>query len=152
LHLVHWNQTKYKSFGEAAQNPDGLAVLGVFLQVGDHHPEMDKIANLLPLISHKGDRVTLKEHLDPALLLPKNTAYWTYDGSLTTPPLTESVIWIVFKEPVQVSRNQLDNFRQLRCYDIKEECPCDELNGRVINNYRPPLPLGNRELRDFGGH
>lgn len=33
LHLVHWNTTKYKTFGEAASAPDGLAVLGVFLQV-----------------------------------------------------------------------------------------------------------------------
>lgn len=33
LHLVHWNSTKYNSFAEAAGHPDGLAVLGVFLQV-----------------------------------------------------------------------------------------------------------------------
>lgn len=33
LHLVHWNTTKYKSFNEAASQPDGLAVLGVFLKV-----------------------------------------------------------------------------------------------------------------------
>lgn len=34
LHLVHWNQTKYESFAEAARHPDGLAVLGVFIKVG----------------------------------------------------------------------------------------------------------------------
>lgn len=33
LHLVHWNQTKYPTFNEAAKHPDGLAVLGVFLKV-----------------------------------------------------------------------------------------------------------------------
>lgn len=33
LHLVHWNRTKYKSFADAAQYPDGLCVLGIFLQV-----------------------------------------------------------------------------------------------------------------------
>jgi len=33
LHLVHWNAIKYKSFGEAAAAPDGLAVLGIFLEV-----------------------------------------------------------------------------------------------------------------------
>lgn len=33
LHLVHWNQTKYPTFSEAAKHPDGLAVLGVFLKV-----------------------------------------------------------------------------------------------------------------------
>lgn len=33
LHLVHWNAVKYRSFGEAATVPDGLAVLGIFLEV-----------------------------------------------------------------------------------------------------------------------
>lgn len=59
LHLVHWNRTKYASIGEAAAAPDGLAVLGVFLKVGAHNDELDKVAKLLPFISHKGDRVRL---------------------------------------------------------------------------------------------
>lgn len=33
LHFVHWNSTKYKTLVEAAQHPDGLCVLGVFLKV-----------------------------------------------------------------------------------------------------------------------
>ncbi len=113
---------------------------------------MDKIAKMLEFITHKGDRITLKGGLNPTLLLPQNKAYWTYEGSLTTPPLTESVTWIVFKEPIEVSKEQLENFRQLRCYDFKDECPCDELEGQVINNYRPPVEIGNREIRDFGRH
>lgn len=35
LHLVHWNAVKYRTFGEAAEAPDGLAVLGIFLEVGE---------------------------------------------------------------------------------------------------------------------
>uniref|UniRef100_A0A182XHA9 Alpha-carbonic anhydrase domain-containing protein n=1 Tax=Anopheles quadriannulatus TaxID=34691 RepID=A0A182XHA9_ANOQN len=168
LHLVHWNQSKYKSFAEAAGHPDGLAVLGVFLKVGKPHPELDIIARLLPFITHKGDRVsigslrdrqvTLNKPLDPARLLPEGKAYWTYLGSLTTPPCSESVTWILFKEPIEVSHEQLELFREMRCYDAAEECPCDEtLNkqfdyGKVINNFRPPLELGNRQLREgLGG-
>lgn len=158
LHLVHWNQTKYSSFAEAAGQPDGLAVLGVFLKVGKPHPEMDTIAKLLPFITHKGDRITIPKPLDPANLLPASKAYWTYLGSLTTPPCSESVTWILFKEPIEVSREQLELFREMRCYDAREECPCDDSlhktfeYGKVINNYRPPLELGNRELREYGGH
>lgn len=97
--------------------------------------------------------MTLTGSVDPEKLLPKNKSYWTYLGSLTTPPCTESVTWIVFKEPIEVSPEQLDKFRGLRCYDIGEACPDDhELNGQVLNNYRPPCELGNRELREFGGH
>lgn len=92
------------------------------------------------------------DSIDPGKLLPKSNAYWTYLGSLTTPPCTESVTWIVFKEAIELSQEQIKNFRNLKCYDAGEECPCDELNGQVINNYRPPLPLGNRELREYGGH
>lgn len=107
LHLVHWDKSKYGSFTEAAGQPDGLAVLGVFLKVGKHHPEMDKIAQLLPFITHKGDRITLREAIDPAKLLPEDTTYWTYLGSLTTPPFYESVIWIVFKHAIEVSEEQV---------------------------------------------
>ncbi|XP_063701673.1 carbonic anhydrase 1 [Culicoides brevitarsis] len=152
LHLVHWDKSKYSSFAEAAGQPDGLAVLGVFLKVGKHHEEMDKIAQLLPFITHKGDRITLPHAIDPAKLLPKDTNYWTYLGSLTTPPFYESVIWIVFKDPIEVSEEQIALFRQLKCHDVHEESPYDALGGHVINNFRPPLPLGNRTLRESGGH
>lgn len=107
LHLVHWDKSKYGSFAEAAGKPDGLAVLGVFLKVGKHHPEMDKIAQLLPFITHKGDRITLRDAIDPVKLLPEDTTFWTYLGSLTTPPFYESVIWIVFKHAIEVSEEQV---------------------------------------------
>lgn len=152
LHLVHWNTTKYKSFGEAASAPDGLAVLGVFLKPGMPHAEFDKITSLLQFVKHKGDRITLPNGCDPGKLLPSTPTYWTYEGSLTTPPCSECVIWIVLKTPIEVSNDQLEAMRDLNCYDVKEECPCNELNGKVINNFRPPLPLGNRELRECGEH
>lgn len=46
MHLVHWNQTKYKSFAEAAGQPDGLAVLGVFLKVCTKFIEIDELLTL----------------------------------------------------------------------------------------------------------
>lgn len=78
-----------------------------YFQVGSQHAELDKVVRLLPYIQHKGDKVTMSEPLDPAKLLPVRTAYWTYPGSLTTPPCTESVTWILFKDPVQVSAEQV---------------------------------------------
>ncbi|XP_059617894.1 carbonic anhydrase 2 [Phlebotomus argentipes] len=158
LHLVHWNATKYSSFDEAARQPDGLAVLGVFLKRGKHHPNLDKIVQLMPFITHKGDRVTLPTPLDPGSLLPScNSGYWTYLGSLTTPPCSESVIWIIFKEPIEVSEDQLNAFRKLRCHDVCEDTPRGDTessfsDGLVRNNYRPPLPVGHRDVREVGGH
>ena len=46
-------------------------------------------------------------NFDPATLLPGSLDYWTYLGSLTTPPLLESVTWIVCKEPISVSSAQV---------------------------------------------
>ncbi len=46
-------------------------------------------------------------NFDPSTLLPCCLDYWTYDGSLTTPPLLESVTWIVCKEPISVSSGQV---------------------------------------------
>ena len=56
---------------------------------------------------HKGDKVTMNDSPDPAKLLPANTTYWTYPGSLTTPPCNESVTWILFKEPIEISAEQV---------------------------------------------
>ncbi|KAG8266159.1 Phospholipase A2 crotoxin acid subunit CA [Homalodisca vitripennis] len=149
LHLVHWNCDKYKTFGEAAGHPDGLAVLGVFLDAGPtDHPELEKIVSLIPSITHKGQTVTVSTPIDPTKLLPENTHYWTYLGSLTTPPCTESVTWILFKEPIQISERQLKVFRSIKRISPEERCNADEEN--IVINFRPPLPLGNRELRECG--
>ncbi|KAM3849884.1 carbonic anhydrase-like [Diretmus argenteus] len=101
LHLVHWN-TKYPSFGEAASQPDGLAVVGVFLKIGAANPRLQKVLDALDAIKSKGKQANFP-NFNPKTLLPGSLDYWTYDGSLTTPPLLESVTWIVLKEPISVS-------------------------------------------------
>ncbi|KAJ1525837.1 hypothetical protein ONE63_009034 [Megalurothrips usitatus] len=42
----------------------------------------------------------------------------------------------------------MESMRRLRCYSEGEECPCDNLKGQLLKNFRPPLPLGTRELRE----
>ena len=73
---------------------------------------MDKIVKLLQFVSHKNDRVTIPGSLDPTSLLPESKAYWTYLGSLTTPPFLESVIWIVFKNAIEMSHEQLEQVKE----------------------------------------
>lgn len=149
LHLVHWNKTKYNSFAEAAAAGDGLAVLGMFLVVGNHHPELEKVCKLLPFVQHKGQAITLTDPVNPAAFLPDNRSYWTYEGSLTTPPLYESVTWIVFSQPIEVSQAQLNAFRAMKSFHPSEGCPEDELAGCLVENYRPPCPLCDRTVRSY---
>ncbi|KAE8297187.1 Carbonic anhydrase 7 [Larimichthys crocea] len=141
LHLVHWNAVKYKSFGQAAEAPDGLAVLGIFLDTGDDHRWLHMITDALYMVKFKAS-VTDFKGFNPKCLLPSSLHYWTYLGSLTTPPLHESVIWIVLKEPIIVSEKQLGKFRTL-LFSGEEE----DQRMRMENNFRPPQPLKGREVR-----
>ncbi|XP_078607735.1 carbonic anhydrase 1-like isoform X2 [Branchiostoma floridae x Branchiostoma japonicum] len=139
LHLVHWNQ-KYKDVGEAVDKPDGLAVIGVFFSRGKEHAGFKPISDLFAKVPRKADKVDISFNYNPACLLPACRDYWTYLGSLTTPPLFESVTWIVMKDPVEVSAEQLAALRNLLW-----ETPSGE--GQMCNNYRPPQPLQGRLVR-----
>ncbi|XP_078208859.1 carbonic anhydrase 13 isoform X3 [Callithrix jacchus] len=119
LHVVHWNSEKYPSFVEAAHEPDGLAVLGVFLQ---------------------GKQIQFT-NFDPLSLFPPSWDYWTYSGSLTVPPLLESVTWILLKQPINISSQQLAKFRSLLCTAEGEAAAF------LLSNYRPPQPLKGRKVR-----
>ncbi|XP_035422158.1 carbonic anhydrase 5A, mitochondrial isoform X5 [Cygnus olor] len=105
LHLVHWNAVVYPTFEEAVMEGNGLAVIGVFLKLGAHHEGLQTLVDALPAVKHK-DTVIEFDVFDPSCLIPSCPDYWTYAGSLTTPPLTESVTWIIKKKPIEVDENQ----------------------------------------------
>ncbi|XP_040849597.1 carbonic anhydrase 2 isoform X1 [Ochotona curzoniae] len=139
LHLVHWN-TKYGDFGKAVQHPDGLAVLGIFLKIGSANPGLQRIVDTLSSIKTKGKSVDFA-NFDPRGLIPGSLDYWTYPGSLTTPPLLECVTWIVLKEPISVSSEQMLGFRHLSFNkDGEPEDP-------MVDNWRPAQPLKSRQVK-----
>lgn len=105
------------------QAQDGrLAVIGVFFKEGAENKGfqevLDNVAN---------DET--KEITDIQAMLPSNLSYYHYLGSLTTPPLTENVEWYVLKEPVEVSKAQIEAFQKLYDHNNREVQP---LNDRVI--------------------
>ncbi|KAM9228258.1 carbonic anhydrase 7 [Leptosomus discolor] len=140
LHLVHWNARKYATFGEAAAAPDGLAVVGVFLEIGKEHANMNRLTDALYMVKFKGTKAQFRS-FNPKCLLPLSLDYWTYLGSLTTPPLNESVTWIVLKEPIRISEKQLEKFRMLLFTSEEDQ------RIQMVNNFRPPQPLKGRVVR-----
>ncbi len=115
VHLVH-------------TDVDGrLAVVAVLLDRGSAQPLVQAVWNNLPL--EKGDEVAARLPMDLNELLPTDRSYYTYMGSLTTPPCSEGVLWMVMKNPVPVSAEQIAIFARLYPMNAR---PIQSASGRLI--------------------
>ncbi|KAM6301581.1 LOW QUALITY PROTEIN: carbonic anhydrase 9 [Podargus strigoides] len=141
IHVVHYN-TKYNSFKEAMVHPDGLAVLGAFLEVGPReNPYYQEILEHLYEIQRTGEEV-LVSGFNIAGLLPANLKlYFHYNGSLTTPPCYQTVKWTIFNQTLQLSHDQMSMLLMSLRNDESEP---------LQNNYRLVQDLhGRRVLASF---
>ncbi|HEX6733288.1 MAG TPA: carbonic anhydrase family protein, partial [Azonexus sp.] len=71
--------------------------------------------------------------VDLDAFLPASRNYYAYMGSLTTPPCTEGVLWLVLKQPVAVSPAQIDIFSRLYRHNAR---PTQPVAGRLIKEGR----------------
>ena len=109
-----------------------LAVVAVLFERGNENPVMQTVWNNLPL--EKGDDVTPPgQTIDLMRLLPEKRGYFTYMGSLTTPPCTEGVLWLVLKQPVPASAEQIAIFSRLYNNNAR---PIQNGGGRLIKESR----------------
>jgi len=115
VHLVHRDAT------------GRIAVVAVLLEPGAAQGVVQAVWNHLPL--EKGDEVVVPAPLDPAALLPEERGYYTYMGSLTTPPCSEGVLWMVMKKPVTLSAEQSAIFGRLYPMNAR---PVQAASGRLI--------------------
>ena len=115
VHLVH-------------KDADGrLAVVAVLLERGAAQPLLQTVWSHLPLEKH--EEVAARAQIDPGQLLPADRRYYTYMGSLTTPPCSEGVLWLVMQQPVPVSAQQIDVFARLYPMNAR---PLQQAAGRLI--------------------
>ncbi|XP_036388134.1 carbonic anhydrase 6 isoform X1 [Megalops cyprinoides] len=136
LHVVHYNSDKYKSFTEARDKPDGLAVLAFFYEDGhfENTYYSDFISNLAK-VKYAGQSMNISS-VNVRSMLPENlNHFFRYQGSLTTPPCFESILWTVFDTPITLSHNQI---RKL------ESTLMDHENKTLWNDYRMAQPLNDR--------
>ncbi|MBI1779735.1 MAG: carbonic anhydrase [Proteobacteria bacterium] len=104
-----------------------LAVLGVMIEPGPANAALQPIWEAMPRA--EGPELKLATTIDPRPLLPRSGGLFRYPGSLTTPPCAEGVSWIVFREPIQASREQIGKFAQLFPLDAR---PVQGLGPRFI--------------------
>jgi carbonic anhydrase len=105
-----------------------LAVVGVMLKEGRQSPVVQRVLENAP---PEGEQITVGgARVSAASFLPENRDYWTYPGSLTTPPCSEGVRWHVIKERTSVSHEQAEEFEHL--FHGSTARPVQPLNSRTI--------------------
>lgn len=121
LHIVH------------ADSQKNLAVVGLLLQSGAENEALAPfIDNLPPTQSEERDAGV---QIDIKGLIPADQTTYRYDGSLTTPPCSEGVEWVVMTTPVSLSADQLSALGDV--YDANNR-PVQALNGRTVDEDSTP--------------
>ncbi|XP_007905957.1 carbonic anhydrase 12 isoform X1 [Callorhinchus milii] len=142
LHIVHYNSDKYESVTEAQDKPDGLAVLGILIEVGNFNPAYEIVFSHLKEIQYKDQKIYMPGFNVEDLLPDRLDQYFRYNGSLTTPPCYPSVLWTVFRKSVQISNEQLNELESDLFVSDKEETN----QTGMVKNFRHVQKLGKREV------
>ncbi|CAK0746905.1 Carbonic anhydrase [Gammaproteobacteria bacterium] len=116
MHLVH------------ADKDGNLAVVGVMMEKGKENAVLAQLWKQMP--QTKDEKIPLNATVNPSSLLPSARHYYRFDGSLTTPPCSEGVRWLVLKDPISVSEDQVEAFAKA----VHE------------HNARPIQPVGARVI------
>ncbi|CAH1995536.1 unnamed protein product [Acanthoscelides obtectus] len=130
-------KSSYNDFLHAANHSDGLTVLSyLFEAVESENHRYDKFEEELVKVQNLGATAEVHDFVPvQQFIIDDKDAYFTYLGSLTTPPCSEVVIWIEFRQTVPLSHDQIQTFRQL-----------SGTHGRLEHNFRPIQPLFDRVI------
>ncbi|CAG5128227.1 unnamed protein product, partial [Candidula unifasciata] len=133
IHLVH----RLVDCSGAVVVPNQLAVVGFFIRAGKHNQKYEQLLQHFDRIRYPGNGTNI-----PAFplsdLLPKcrRFDYYRYQGSLTTPPCSENVIWSVGIKRITISKQQIQRFRSLM-----------DLRGQpVVDNFRSVQDMNSRTV------
>ncbi len=103
-------------------------IIAVLVKLGKHNPHINKIWNNIPVEIDKKE-VHPNEKLSAKDFLPSSKVYFHYTGSLTTPPCTENVTWLVLEDPIEISKSQLKVFQKHINHNAR---PAQKSHHRII--------------------
>jgi carbonic anhydrase len=116
VHLVHRDRKGH------------VVVIGVLIEAGVLNQSLAELWAMLPM---KAGEVGSEHPFNPQDLIPHNSHYFSYHGSLTTPPCTEGVQWIILRDPITMSTQQISQFISV-----------------VGHNARPIQPIHDRKIHE----
>ena len=151
MHLVHWNLDVGKTMNEAVGKDTGISleVLGVRFKIGNQNEKFASLFDAIKNVKTFNSNFTMQEGITLNDLLPENTdAFYRYKGSLTTPGCNEVVMWTLFKNPIEISREQIEVMRKTT-YHHKNETDSKTFDvAKIANNYRDTKDCHGREILD----
>ena len=103
------------------------AIVAVLFREGKPNAALDKLIAQLP--TESGKAITLKSRILASEMMPSNRDYYRFNGSLTSPPCTEGIRWVLVKTPMTASKEQIDALSTLTDHNNR---PLQPTNGRVI--------------------
>lgn len=139
MHVLHKN-VRYETVEEAKNHTDGLAVTAFLFHAAENnmdYPGLNSLIEVLERVQEYNTTTEIESFFNLATLIGDqldSEDYFTYKGSLTTPPCSESVTWVVLTKVLDMSHAQLKEFQNLR----------DENHQILENNYRALQAKGSR--------
>lgn len=119
MHLVHYNK-----------KTNDYLVFALMAEQGDSSPTFNFLEKFLPLAVNETKKVNSNYKFEEKMEKYKNSTFYFYEGSLTTPPCTEKVKWFILKEPLTVSEEQIKVLQ----------------NSMPIDNFRDIQPINERKI------
>lgn len=127
-HHVNGNNYPLEVHFVHADKDMNLAVVGVFFEESSEENTVFK--DILKMAPKKEGEKKVKKSIDYKNLIPKDKSYYRLNGSLTTPPCSEGVTWVVMKDIQPISKKQVDKYYKIFGFDANR--PVQALNARVV--------------------
>ncbi|KAL4230275.1 Carbonic anhydrase-related protein 10 [Mactra antiquata] len=135
IQFLAYNSELYSNHTVAQQSPRGIAVIAVFINVGDTENLAFDMFRKKFYDIQLSDTCTELNGLPIDKLLPRTLQYMTYSGSLTQPGCKETVTWVILNKPIFISSHQLEDLRKTPYQEWRD------------SNARPVMPLNHRTVR-----